>query len=262
MTNPLSLASGVLPESGAVTVIEAACAAGFDAAGIWVEPGEWSAADTRACRAALAATGLSLLDVEVIWIKADSQRDDHRRVIDVGADLGAANVLCVSSDPEPHNTARKPEVLCRHAEGSGMRVALEFGIFTEVKHLVKARTIVAAVAHPLAAILIDPIHADRCGTTVAEIAAVDPALLPYAQFCDARGARPDRADFDAIIIDAIDLREQCGEGALPLTAMLAALPKNLPLSIELRSRALREAYADPFARARLVAGTTRAWFGH
>lgn len=44
--------------------------------------------------------------------------------------------------------------------------------------------------------------------------------------------------------------------------MLAALPKNLPLSIELRSRALREAYADPFARARLVAGTTRAWFGH
>ena len=190
MTNPLSLASGVLPEFGAVTVIEAVCAAGFDAAGIWVEPGEWSAADTRASRA-----------------------------------------------------------------------ALEFGIFTEVKNLAKARTIVAAVAHPLAAILIDPIHADRCGSTVAEIAAVDPALRPYAQFCDARGARPDRADFDAIIIDAIDLREQCGEGALPLTAMLAALPKNLPLSIELRSRALREAYADPFARARLVAGTTRGWRG-
>jgi hypothetical protein len=71
VTNPLSLASGVLPEFGAVTVIEAVCAAGFDAAGIWVEPGEWSAADTRASRAALAATGLSLLDVEVIWIKAD-----------------------------------------------------------------------------------------------------------------------------------------------------------------------------------------------
>lgn len=255
--NPISLASGVLPEFGAAAVIEAAAEAAFDAAGIWVEPGEWSAADTSAARAALAAAGLPLLDVEVVWIKPDSSLDDYRKVIDVGAELGASNVLCVSSDPEAGATAAKLNALCRHAEGSGMRVALEFGIFTEVKNLAQALAILRRVDHPLAAVLIDPVHVDRSGTTVEQVAAIDPALLPYAQFCDAPAERPDPADFDAVITDAIDLREQCGEGALPLSAMLAALPAGIPLSIELRSRKLRDTYAEPVARARAVAAVTR-----
>lgn len=258
--NPLSLASGVLPEFGAVDVIEAARAAGFDAAGIWIEPGEWSAADTRAARAALAATGLPLLDVEVIWIKPDSALDDHRKVIDVGAELGARNVLCVSSDPDHGATANKLTALCRHAEGSGMRVALEFGVFTEVKNLAQALAVLDRVGHPLRAVLVDPIHVDRSGTSVAELAAIDPALLPYAQFCDARAQRPDPADFDAVITDAIDLREQCGQGVLPLAAMLEALPAGISLSIELRSSVLREAFDHPVLRAKAVADATRSWF--
>lgn len=257
--NPISLASGVLPEFGAVDVIEAARAAGFDAAGLWVDPALWTDADTRAARAALAATGLPLLDVEVIWIKPDSALDDHRKVIDVGAELGARNVLCVSSDPDHGATAEKLAALCRHAEGSGMRVALEFGIFTEVRNLRQALAVLDRVAHPLRAVLVDPIHVDRSGTTVADIAAIDPALLPYAQFCDARAQRPDPADFDAVIVDAIDLREQCGDGVLPLAAMLGALPVGIPLSIELRSRALREAFEHPVLRAKAVADATRTW---
>ena len=259
--NPISLASGVLPEFGAADVIEAARAAGFDAAGVWVDPGEWTPADTRAARAALVATGLPLLDVEVVWIKPDSALDDHRKVIDVGAELGAANVLCVSSDPDHGATADKLAALCRHAEGSGMRVALEFGIFTEVRNLSQALAVLDHVGHPLRAVLVDPIHVDRSGTTLAELAAIDPALLPYAQFCDARAQRPDPADFDAVITDAIDLREQCGEGVLPLAAMLEALPAGIPLSIELRSRALREAFDHPVLRAKAVADATRQWFG-
>ena len=259
--NPISLASGVLPEFGAADVIEAARAAGFDAAGVWVDPGEWTPADTRSARAALVATGLPLLDVEVVWIKPDSALDDHRKVIDVGAELGAANVLCVSSDPDHGATADKLAALCRHAEGSGMRVALELGIFTEVRNLSQALAVLDHVGHPLRAVLVDPIHVDRSGTTLAELAAIDPALLPYAQFCDARAQRPDPADFDAVITDAIDLREQCGEGVLPLAAMLQALPAGIPLSIELRSRALREAFDHPVLRAKAVADATRQWFG-
>jgi len=257
----LSLASGVLPEYDAVTVIEAARAAGFDAAGIWIEPLEWNASHTRAAKSALAATGLPLVDVEVVWIKADSRLEDHYKLIDVGAELGARNLLCVSSDPDAQATAAKLAALCRHAEASAMRVALEFGIFTEVKNLAQARAIIEMVAHPLAAILIDPIHVDRSRTEIAEIAALDRALLPYAQFCDAPAARPDPHDFDAIIHDAIDLRKQCGEGALPLAALLAALPPAIPLSIELRSQALREAHPEPVARAKAVCDATRAWLG-
>lgn len=255
----LSLASGVLPEFGAVDVVEAGRAAGFDAVGLWIDPAEWTGQDTRETRAALSDTGLSVLDVEVIWIKPDSRLDDHRKVIDVGAELGAANVLCVSSDPDHGATADKLAAMCHHAEGSGMRVALEFGIFTEVKDLRQALAILDRVGHPLRAALIDPIHVDRSGTTVAQIAAIDRALLPYAQMCDARAKRPDPADFHAVITDAIDLREQCGQGVLPLAAMLQALPAAIPLSIELRSAALRDAFSHPAMRAKAVLDATRDW---
>lgn len=257
--NPISLASGVVPEFGPVDTIEAARAGGFDMVGLWVDPLEWTAAHTRDARATLSATGLPLLDVEVVWIKPDSPIDDHRKVIDVGAELGAANVLCVSSDPDHARTAAHLAALCRHAEASGMRVALEFGIFTEVKDLATAMTILDQVAHPLRALLIDPIHVDRSGTTVAQLANIDPALLPYAQFCDAPARRPDPANFDAVIHDAINLREQCGEGALPLAALYHALPANIPLAIELRSEFLRDAFPHPALRARAVADATRRW---
>lgn len=257
--NPISLTSGVVPEFGPVDTIEAASAGGFDMVGLWVDPAEWTARHTRDARAALAATGLPLLDVEVIWLKPDVPLDGHRKVIDVGAELGAANVLCVSSDPDLARTAAQLHDLCRHAEGSGMRVTLEFGIFTEVEDLRTALGILDRIDHPLKALLIDPIHVDRSGSAIAEIAVVDPALLPYAQFCDAPAERPDPADFAAVIRDAIDLREQCGQGALPLAALYQALPPGIPLAIELRSQALRDAFPHPALRAAAVAQATRHW---
>ena len=258
--NRLSLASGVVPEFGPVAAIRAAAAAGFDAVGLWIEPETWTDATTRECRHALAGSGLELLDIEVIWLKPDSSMAGHRRSIDIGAELGARNVLCVSSDPDHGATAARLAELCRHAEGSAMRVALEFGIFTEVRDLATAVHILDAVAHPLRALLIDPIHVDRSGGTIADIARLDPALLPYAQFCDAPAKRPDPEDLAAIITDAVDLREQCGAGALPLGELYRALPSGIPLSLELRSKALRDAYPDASERAQAVMAATRAWF--
>jgi sugar phosphate isomerase/epimerase len=259
--NRISLASGVLPEFGPLETIRAAADGGFDAVGLWIEPPNWSPQLLRDARRALADTGLELLDVEVVWIKPESDIADHKRCLDIGMELGAKHVLCVSSDPNPDVTAARLAELCTHAEGSGMRVALEFGIFTEVKTIGAARAILEQVAHPLAALLIDPIHVDRSGATAADLAAVPPSLLPYAQFCDAPAARPDPADLNAVITDAIDLRRQLGEGALPLAEILRALPRDIPLAIELRSKALRDGYPDPGDRARVTAAATRAWLG-
>ena len=257
--NRISLASGVLPEFGPLEIIEAAAVGGFDAVGLWVEPEKWSASLTQDCRSALAGTGLELLDVEVIWLKPDSDMADHKRCVDIGADLGAKNVLCVASDPDMAANAARLRELCTHAEGSGMRVALEFGIFTAVRNLRMAMSVLDEVAHPLRALLIDPIHVDRSGSQIVEVAAVPEALLPYAQFCDAPAKRPDPAYFEDIITDAIDLRMQCGEGGLPLKDLLGALPSDITLSIELRSKLLRESFPDPNTRAKAVATATRRW---
>ncbi|MBU6394621.1 MAG: sugar phosphate isomerase/epimerase [Sphingomonadales bacterium] len=257
--NPISLASGVVPEFGPVETIRAAQFGGFDAVGLWVDPETWTDTTTREARAALADTGLPVVDVEVIWIQPGSDMALHKKVIDVGAELGAQNVLCVSSEPDMGKTAARLHELCVHAEGTGLRVALEFGIFTEVKNLTMALGVLHQVAHPLRALLIDPIHVDRSQSSIADIARIPRELLPYAQFCDAPAKRPDPANFPAIIEDAIDLREQCGEGALALVDIYKGLPPGIPLSIELRSKALRDGFPDPGERAKAVAEATRRW---
>lgn len=257
--NRISLASGVVPEFGPLDTIRAAVGGGFDAVGLWIEPDKWSPELLRNTRTALTDSGLELLDVEVIWLRPDSVMDDHKRCIDIGVALGAKNVLCVSSDADQGATAARLAELCAHAEGGGIRVALEFGIFTEVRTIAQALAVLDDVGHPLRALLIDPIHVDRSGGTPAQVAAVPRALLPYAQFCDAPAERPDPADFAAVITDAIDLRLQVGAGQLPLRALFQALPVDIPLAIELRSKSLRDGYPDPGERARVTAQATRAW---
>ena len=124
--NRISFASGIAPDAGPVETIMAAAAGGFDATGLWVEPDQWTSATIAAARAALADAGLELLDVEVIWIKPGDNLNAHKACIDIGEKLGAKNVLCVSSDPDMGATAACLSALCEHAEGSAMRVALEF----------------------------------------------------------------------------------------------------------------------------------------
>ncbi|MFM6853791.1 MAG: sugar phosphate isomerase/epimerase family protein [Sphingopyxis sp.] len=255
----ISLASGILPEFGAVDVVHAASCAGYDAVGLWVDPAEWTPATTIAVNRRLADANLRVLDVEVVWIKPGPLDPAHLTIIDIGLELGARNLLVVSSDPDEAATQAKFAALCDHAGVSGLRVALEFGMFTDVKTIQQAHRIVAGVGHGAAALLVDPIHLDRSGGTADDVAAIPPAYLPYAQLCDAAPCTFDTADFDAVIRDAVDERRQLGQGCLPLPAIIAALPAQTPYSIELRSSALRNQFADPVERAAAVLDATRSY---
>jgi sugar phosphate isomerase/epimerase len=257
-TSPISLASGVLPEFPPDVLARAAASAGFDAAGIWIEPSTWTDVTTKSVLAALDGA-IPVLDAEVIWLKAGEDNPDHLRILDIALALGAANVLVVSSDPHPAATTAKFRRLCEHVEGTNLRVALEFGLFTEVRTLNDALAIIDAAAHRSASLLIDPLHLSRSGGTVADVSRVAPRLLSYAQFCDAPLQMPQLDDVQAIIHEAVDLRLLPGEGALPLPALLDTLPTGIPLSIELRSKALRDSYPDPIERARALAKATRSF---
>ncbi|MFM7347930.1 MAG: sugar phosphate isomerase/epimerase, partial [Erythrobacter sp.] len=54
-------------------------------------------------------------------------------------------------------------------------------------------------------------------------------------------------------------RMPLGQGGLPLAAMVDALPVHLPMAIEERSAALRDAFPDLVERARECARASRAW---
>lgn len=255
----LSLAAGVLPDFSPEITARAAAAAGYDATGLWVDLKTWSMSTTRAVNAILADHALRALDVEVVWLKRRRPHDAYRRIVDIGRAVGAANVLCVSSDPDDGATAARLAMLCDYAAGD-IRIVLEFGLFTAVKTIDQAMAILARVDHPASALLIDPLHLARSGGTPADVARVPRKWLTYAQFCDAGPLDYDLSDRDAIIDEAVDRRLQVGEGLLPLGALAKAFPADLPLSIELRSKALRDAYPDPTERARAVLDATRRFF--
>lgn len=257
----VSLAAGVMPDFSPQQTVAAAAAAGWDAVGIWVDFETWTAAITREVKTLLADGGLPALDAEVVWLREGPDDPNHLRLIDIAAELGAANVLTVSSVPHPAGTAEKLARLCDHARGSGVRVSLEFGAFTAVRSLADALTVLGLCAAPDAGLLVDPLHFARTGGRPADLAAVDPARFAYAQFCDAAASGPSPDDVPAIIEEALDGRLLPGEGALPLEGLLAALPAATPLSIELRSRALREGWPDATDRARVLLEATRRFLG-
>ena len=251
----LSLAAGVLADREAADVAAAAVESGFRNVGFTVKP--WGDHVTRQLRSTLEPSAVRVLDVEVVRIAPDgSVSDDDRHIVDVGGTLGAENVLIISNCADVAATADALAGLAEQAAGYGMRACLEFMRFTKVPTLASAREVLRRAAHPAAGLLIDTLHLARTGE-LDEVREVAGEHLPYAQFCDGLATCGD--DDAALIADALDDRSPPGDGELPLSHMLDALPEGIPLSLEVRSRVLRETYPDPVARATHLLERTRAF---
>ena len=255
MSHILSLAAGTLAEFMPEQVADAAGKAGFSHVGFTIDPAHWDAAALRQTKAAIAAYDLEVLDSEVIWIPEGGQlTDDHWLIVDAALELQAANILVVSAEPDKGRTAAAMHQLCERAAPGKIRVALEFLMITAVQSMSDALDIIARADHPAAALLIDTIHFQRAGHQVNDLMAVDDRLMPYTQICD--GNLTCAASFAHYLEDAVDLRRAPGEGQLPVGEIIKALPTDIPLSLEIRSKAYRETFPDAVARAKAVRTVT------
>jgi len=256
----LSLAAGVLPEFSPEQTVAAAIDGGWSATGIWYDPATWTAATSIEVRDRAADAGIVILDIEVIWLKPGADDLAHFAAIDAGAAIGAHNALIVSSEDDQGRAAEKLHRLGNHAAAAGLRACLEFAAFTTVGNLASALALLGAADCDNLGLLIDPLHLARTGGTPAALAGVAAHRFPYAQFCDGPAHGPPPSNVPAIIHEALDLRLMPGDGALPLNDLLAALPPATPLSVELRSAALRDNHPDPADRARALLAATQRWF--
>jgi sugar phosphate isomerase/epimerase len=253
--NPLAIEAQVLRELGPHEIVHAAARAGFDMAGIWIDPAIWNAARTRQIRKAFDATGVAPLDAEVIRISGGEAEEDQLKLIDIAGEIGVSHVIAVSLTPDKAATAASLAALAEYAAMAGTGIVLEFAPFSAVASAEAALEIVSA-AGPSIGILPDPIHLSRSGGQPSDLLKLPPERIRFAQICDA-GPAPARARPEDLLWEARFHRRPLGEGILPLADYVAALPPGIPISDETRSLQVEADYRDPVERAKAVADRLR-----
>ena len=180
----------------------------------------------------MADTGVSVFDTEFLRFEPEHPVGVPDGFLEISARLGAKHVLVMSAEPDETRTVERAGDLCDRAAAFGLHVNLEFAIYTGVRTLEHAAHVVGRVGRPNLSVLIDALHFSRSGGLPAHVTKVDPALLRYAQICDASPDRPAPDDTPALMREARTGRLLPGEGALPLAELVAALPPAAPVAIE------------------------------
>ncbi len=254
----ISIAAGVSPEleDDPCTFVEIAAQAGWKGTGVWFDPLTWTETTTKEVGKRVDDTGLTVVDMEVV--RMGPKGDCGERLIDAASSIGAKNILTVSSFDSVQETAKRLNELCVLALPSNIRVCIEFMRFTSIRSLADALQVVELVDQKNVGILVDLIHVFRSGTSYEEIRAADAALFPYAQWCDA-SEEPRGWSTKELIRDAVDDRAIPGEGDMPVKEFEFLFDISVPFSVEVRSKALRDAFPGFLDRAKhLLSATSNA----
>ncbi|NUT78665.1 sugar phosphate isomerase/epimerase [Pseudomonas sp. C1C7] len=259
-----SLASLTVLELSPPEMVEVAARAGYSHVGLRLVPATPQehhfplVADSDLRRQTLARlrdTGIGVLDVEILRLKPETVVADFERILAVGAELGASELLVAGNDPDERRMTDNFGELCDLAASYGLHPHLEFMPWTEARDLAQAVRIVEAAGRENGAVLVDAFHFDRSGSRLEELARVAPSRLRYAQLCDVAGPRP--ADMAEILRQARNERRFPGEGDCDLPGLLRCLPANIALSLEIPTVHLLEQGVSGLDRAQMALDRTR-----
>lgn len=217
----------------------------------------WSLVDDaplrREVKEALAERGVSLSVGEGFLIWPDRDISETGAGVDAMAELGAPILNAVSVDPDTGRGFDQLAVFAEMAAARGLRSAIEFCPGTGVPDLPTALAAVRHVGRPDFKLLVDSMHLFRSGSKAEDLAALDPELIGYVQICDV----PFVSRYADYSEEARFDRLAPGEGELPLRDMIAALPRDILLGVELPMRAKAEAGIGPVGRLRPAIEATR-----
>lgn len=228
--------------------IELAARLGYGAVGVRLLPaapgGDWSpliedAALLARTRAAIAATGVGVFDVEIVRIGPDFTVERVRRFLEVAAAIDAKAILVAGDDPDERRLTASYAAFCEAAAPLGLTADLEFMPWTAVPNAAAAARVVEASGAENGGVLVDALHFARSATSFADVAALPRRRLHYAQLCDASAVVP--ATVEGLVHDARKARLLPGEGGIDLVGLLRALPADLPISLEIPNDARQTA---------------------
>jgi sugar phosphate isomerase/epimerase len=159
-------------------------------------------------------------------------------------ELGVPRINVVSLDPDLGRTFDQLGLLAEMAASFGIETELEFVPIFTIPDLATAERAVRHVGRKDCRIMFDTMHFGRSGASIGTVAAMDPQLIGYVQLCDA----PRIPVIKDYMEEAVFERMVPGEGELELLDMLAALPHDRVLGLEVPMRREAEAGVGPHER--------------
>ena len=259
---PLSLSYYTVPELAPPAMVRAAAAAGFRFVGLRLlngQPGRDPAPlledatlrrETLAC---LRDTGLNALDASGARLIPDTDMTAFAPFLETAATMGARHILTTGDDPDRSRLLARFAQLCGQAEEFGLSVDLEFVPWMTISNLATAAEVVREVGCANFGIAVDALHFDRSRSRPEDVAALPVNWFRYVQLCDAPGEF--RRDRDALLHAAVSERLFPGEGAIDLVALLRALPRDIPVALEIPTATLAQTIPAAQRLRRAVAAT-------
>lgn len=168
------------------------------------------------------------------------------RDFDLMAELGVPRINVVSLDPDLDRTCDQVGTLAELAAQRQIETVIEPVPGLTIGDLSTALAVLQQVSRPDVRLLIDTMHLVRSGSGAGDISAIAPDRIGYAQLCDTTLA----PQTDNYAEEAMFERMVPGDGELPLAEILAALPDDVVIGLEVPQRALALAGVGPAERLR------------
>lgn len=196
--------------------------------------------------AAMDDRGVTISLGDGFLVRPGADVDALRPDLDVMAELGVPRINVVSLDPDLPRTFDQFAALTELAAQRGIGTVVEPVPGLTIGDLPAGLAAAEYVGRSEFRLLVDTMHLMRSGSGASELAAVDPGRIGYAQLNDTT-LRP---RMDNYLEEAMFERLVPGEGDLPLRDILAALPADIVIEIEVPQRSLALAGVSPIERLR------------
>jgi len=258
------IAPTTLQDTAPLDYIEATAAAGYDGIGLRVHrspglpffPVVGDAPLIRDMKSRIADAGLEVFDLYSFYLEPGTEVASFAPAMELGATFGAKYATIMGADPDWSRQRDNFAKTCDVAAQFGLTCSVEFAVIRPLATLPQTVRLITEAKRE-AVICIDPLHLARSGGSPADVKALDPKYFPYAQMSDGilEPGEPNPALFGKL---GMGTRKMPGEGTLPLRELLAALPADIPLSVELPI-SLSPAGTDVRAWAKTTLEKTRAF---
>jgi sugar phosphate isomerase/epimerase len=190
-------------------------------------------AQLKAAKAALAETGMTVLDVELARILPDIDVKSYEKAFAAAAELGAKHVISSLWVPDKSYAAAKVAELCDLAKQYGLTINLEFLPFVQIGRFSDFLDVHRAAARPNCGILVDTLYSTVYAQS--ELDRLPRNLFNFIHLADGPNPLPTLGtpEMFAIVREG---RLYAGDGQIDIAGILRRLPE-VPISIELPNSA-------------------------